>query len=504
MPKIREYNQQFEAQSQNLNSNADLMGSGLGKSVERLGGAVMNVAEANYKRQAQNEVSDLSAKFSEARAEWSVRIDEETRNGTINTDKVSQEYQDSLSKLADGIETTEGQDFFNRQSAGLGGFVLKNSARGQAAVAGAKAEESIKTTVQNNANTLMGDPSHFQEIYDSNIHAIDAQTELGTIPAAQADKLKASIGKELSLSTVVGWAQLNPDFAEKKLNSGDFDKYLDSDNKRQMFSYINQARNAKEADAVRADRLAEKAKKARTEAKLQSLFAPMVKNELSADDVIKMPDLPFATREHLISRIKQGDKEAAQGNYRLQNEMFEKMNLPETDPNRIQTPSQLLTFTGQDGSRPNMADITRMSTMLDKSPQGVQLRQDRGQVLNVVKGSGGILEKDTMGVFNSGFSSDSQRQLQRFLQDAHEEEAKVAAEGKDIHKTLYDPNSKDYIASPERLLKYKTPLHTKIESLTQAAAQDRLKEQGGSAIENDKLWKAGDTLESWKARQGGK
>lgn len=230
MPKIRSYDSpQFEFQGGSVKSNADLVPSGVGRAIEKFGNVVSDVNEANYRRQAQSEVSDLSAKFSEAHAEWATKIDEASRSGNIDTDHITSEYQDYVSKLDENIQTSEGRNFFDKQSAQLGGYVLKNSARAQAQVAGEKAVSGISNALDSSGTLLQRRPGDFQDLYKQSIDGIDAQMATGVINTKNGEKLKDFAGKELAKNAVRGLIRKSPQTAIRALDSGEFDKHIDPD-----------------------------------------------------------------------------------------------------------------------------------------------------------------------------------------------------------------------------------------------------------------------------------
>lgn len=237
MPKIRSYDSpQFEFQGQSVRSNADLSGSGAGKAMEQFGEQFSNMEESQYKRQAQNEVSDLNAKFSEARAEWATKIDEQTRDGSIDSQKLTEEYQNYTNKMSEGLQTNEGRRFFDQQSAGLGGYVLKNSARAQAVVAGDKAVSDISSSLNTSSTLLQRRPGDFQDVYQQTLHGIDAQMETGVIRQKEGEKLKILAGKELAKNAAYGLIRKSPGDAIRAMDRGDYDKYIDADNMRQLRS----------------------------------------------------------------------------------------------------------------------------------------------------------------------------------------------------------------------------------------------------------------------------
>lgn len=489
MPKIRPYDSpQFEAQSQNLRSNADLMDQSMGKTVERAGQMAMNAQEANYKRQAQSEVSDLNAKFSEARAEWTQKIDDGIRNGEIDTDKVGQDYQDYVNKMSEGIETREGQDFFTRQSANLGGYVLKNASRGQAAVAGAKAEASWQSAINNNANVLQHDPTGFSDVYQSNLDAIDSQVATGSIPAIHAEKMKIATGKELSKAAMFGWAKLSPEIAQKKLDAGEYDKYLDPDTKQQVQGYINGQSAAKDIEERRALAAQEKAAKLRSEAWQTKMLPDLVKTALPTQTILDSP----MSADDKIKWMKLADeavKNTAFDDPRVMNDLTRKINT-----GQITSVAQLAPHVGNGISVPQLEQLTKFfetSQISGAVNQYMnQQSQDRQKLMDFAQSK--IVQSGQMG----GADYYGEVGLATFMAQLKSQEEQFQKDGKPV-SSLYDPTSKDwfghqatkFMPGPQEVLKKKagftkdnTPLNV-----------DQL---------NTKIRQPGETPDAFLKRQG--
>lgn len=488
MPKIRPYdNPQFEAQGQNIGSNADLMDTGSGKALERFGDTLMNVEEANYKRQAQNEVSDLNAKFSEARAEWTTRIDESVRNGDIDTEKVTQDYQDYVNKMQEGIETNEGRDFFTRQSAGLGGFVLKNAARGQAAVAGAKAEASWQSAVNNNANVLQHDPTGFNDVYQSNLDAIDSQVATGSIPAVHAEKMKLATGKELSKAAMYGWAKLSPEIAQKKLDAGEYDKYLDPDTKLQVQGYINGQSVAKEVESRRALAARDKAQKLRSDAWQTQALPELSKGALPTQSILDSPMNP----DDKIKWLRLADeavKNTTIDDPRVLNDVTRKI-----INGQITSVAEIAPYAGKGMSITQVEQASKFfqDNRINQAYAQYQTQQtSRGKLMDVAQSK--IVESGQMG----GADYFGESGLSDFMTALQQKEEEFKKENKPL-SGLYDPTSKDYFG--HEAVKYMT------------APQDLLKKKAGftkdSALPpndpaNQKLRQPGELPDAFLKRQG--
>lgn len=238
MPKIRTYGEpQVGYQGVNVSSSASLELPGeMGRSLQRFGRQIEDMGDAVYRRQAQSEISDLNAKFAEARADWAQALDEDIRNGTVSAEKAREKYQESISKLSENIETREGREMYERQASGLGAYVTKTAVKGEAQVAGAKAVNDYMSALNTNSNLLQRRPGDFKDVYESSLETIESQVSTGALDASKAEQLRLATGKELSKNAVRGQIRISPSGAKKALDGGQYDQFLDPDTKAQLYN----------------------------------------------------------------------------------------------------------------------------------------------------------------------------------------------------------------------------------------------------------------------------
>lgn len=437
MPKIQDYSTpQYNAPTNAIESASGLAQPGsVGRAMQGFGDVVSDTANVIYKRKAQEETTDLNAKFAEARNEWATIVDEETRNGTIDSDKVSEKLREYVDGLNQDISTFEGRSMYEKESARLVSSVTISAARGQAAVAGAKAENSWRTALANNSSALMGDPSQFEDIYQSTLENIDLQVQSGVIPAAMAEKFKRQTGQELAKGAVRGWADLNPDLAQKKLDS--YDQFWDSDVKAQMQGYIDEKRRAVEVDAQRSERLQKEAQKKRAELWEQQALGKLVSNEISADDVVKSPALSADQKKEWLRLVKQRQEETLQDNPAVKNELFRRIYLPDDDPKAIRDKYQLSQYVGRGLS---VQGFTALSTQLNNSPEGKAIRDNRRQLMDYA--SARLVKKNSLGMADPR----GEELLSAFMADLQQAEDEFRKEGKNP-ADLYNPRSRDYFGN---------------------------------------------------------
>lgn len=442
MPKINDYSQnQIAAPRGRVENTTGLENAGaMGKAMAGLGGVIEDIADVSYRRQAQSELSDLNAGFAEARAEWASRIDQEFADGTLDAEKINQDFQDYMFKMNEGVQTREGRNFFERQQARLGGFVLRNATKSQAVLAGAKAAASWRESINNDGNALMSDPSSFDNIYASQIEALDAQVEIGTIAAKDAEKLKLQTGAELSKAAIRGWADFGdegPDIAEGELSSGTYDQYLTADQKTQMQGYIRQQRNANEIEKGRERAAEKRAQELASEAWQQENIEKLSKASLSTKSILKSP-MSADDKIRWMRLADESVKSKTQNDPRVYNELSRRILLPEGDPKKINSIADLSPYVNRGIS---IQDAVQLSGYVDKTPDGQSLKSNRKALMDFADAK--LVKKDPM----TGVSDpDGERSMATFQVALQAAENQLRKEGKPI-SSLYDPSSKDYFGN---------------------------------------------------------
>lgn len=439
MPKIRSYdNTQVQSSGRGLPmaGNPGAAG-GEARALQGLIGAAVDTEDKIYQRNAQNEVSELNAQFADARAEWTQRVSDDVQKGTIDTQKIDQDYADSVNKMNENISTHEGRQFFDRQSSRLRGFVLSSAARGQAQVAGQRAENDWRIALNGNGNALQTDPTGFKDTYDASLEAIDAQVQTGAMPAKIADKFKIETGTELAKSAIRGYANMNPDVAEKRLNSGEFDQYLTPDTKAQMQNYITAQKSADEIDQRRRLAADEKAKKLRSEAWQQETLPKLANGSLVTKDILSSP-MSADEKIHWMKLADEATKKNTESDPRVKNELTRRVLLPPDDPNHIDSITGLAPFVGKGV---DIKDVTEINSFMQKLPEGQNLRDNRKRLLEFADAK--LVKNDPMtGVKDP----DGEMNLSAYSVALQEKEAQMRKDGKPV-ADLYNPQSKDYFGN---------------------------------------------------------
>lgn len=500
MPKIRDYGTpNLDYQGVHQESFANLSNSGdIGRAVSNVGQAVDTVGDQVYHRQAQEETSNINANFSELASDAAQEIDQKTRDGTINAEEFKEGLQDKIDDMDQNISTRAGRNAFERNAARVKGLAVKRAARGQAAVAGEKAVDNFHTELNNHAMAITVDPSAYADHKQMMMDSLDDQVSTGVIKSpAVAERLKLQARNNLAEASVRSWAKLNPDIAEKKLYSGEYKDDLDSNSISQMQDYINKVRVAKGAEESRTEASQKRAEKAAGDAFMAQNLHGIVNGTLDSNKILDAPGLKPQFKLDLLKKVQQHSADGGGvTNPAAENDIHQRILADPSDPRKIVDESQ---FIDQVGKGLSWKTYEKLAHDIPKTPDGEAYVKDKKAALEVAKSE--ILQQGFTALGGSKYSADSQRMLQVYIEDSRKAEQQAVKDKKPL-SSLYDSNSKDYLASPERLKKYKVPYKQYFDN----QAQERLKQQpafSGSAPPPAAKFKSIEEYESSKPKGPG-
>ena len=444
MPQIRTYERQVSTPSGEVRSSASPETAGaIGQGIAKVGAALSGLEDTIHKNNVTKEVNETHVQLSKIRNDYTLRIQDETQKGTIDTQKIQQDYQEEVNKITGFASTGAGKSYFEKHSATLGFDLTRSAALAQAQVAGKKAVEQWQKSIDFNGNTLQKSPADFQDVLSSSLSAIDEQVSSGSLDSTDAEKLKRLTENEYAQQAVVGWANISPDTAKDLLEKGQFDKYLSGDQKSKLFSTIKTYKTAEGTEIERVKKLEEEKKKKISEAWEQGNLEKLHTNTISPKDILSSP-LEANRKIQWLNMMEKNLKETVQTDPSVKNELIRRIMLPDNDPNKIVDPTQLYNHVGKGLTIP---DITQMTKFLERTPEGKRLKDNRTLLLKqadatLVKRDPITGQPDPQGPYNMSLFTNA-------LIDAEE---KMRKEGKDASE-LYNPNSKDFFGN--QILKYK-------------------------------------------------
>lgn len=508
MPRIRDYDTpQLNLPEQGLSvpSTASTAGASF-RGLADVAEAGVGLSTAINQRDTQDEISDLNSAFADERAEWALKIDQQTREQSVDVAKNQEDLQARLGKLSERASTSQSRRYFDSQSARLSGFVLKNSGRGQAQVAGEKAQTSWINALNKNSVALQSDPSGFKDSYDSLLETLNEQIASGVFPPAEAEKFRSKLGSELAKSSIRGWANLSPDQAKKQLEKGTYDEYLSGDERAQMQGYIDQRQTAKEVEERRLLAAEEKAKKLAGEEWAQKALPDLTKGSLQTKAIL---DSPMSSDDKIkwLKLADESTKKQGDTDYRVYNELVSRAVLPEDDPRKIRSISDLAPFAGKGVS---IQDLEKINGFIKKLPESQNVTDNRKRLLDFARAK--LARKDS---FLGVSDPDGEQNLAFFHVALQNAEAEMREQKKSV-ASLYDPNSKEYFGNqvgkyqltPQELLQKQAGRFTReatevpnlLDVPATSSAQPPALPSGGGSVKSEKVRKPGESAAAFLKR----
>lgn len=460
MPQIQEYLPETQAQGPigGTSPNIELAGA-VGRGIENLGAQLENSGQFLHRREAQQETADEYANAADRRAQYTERVRQETQNGTLDVDKVLQDYDDETSSAGENLSTPEGKNYFERQTARTRAQILRNAQAGAGQVAANDARASYKTAIDTNSATLTRDPSpdHFKDMLDQGQETVGDLVKNGGLPAKMQGQALQEMGTQYSKAYISGLAQVNPEQARKDLDSPLFDSYLNADQRHQMSLEIDRYAAAKETEDRRTDRSVELARKAAQEKFGQDALPKLVNNALSTKDVlsaVQSGTLDWEHGERWLNMIKEGAKQDVKTDPRVKNGLIQRIVDP-NNTNPIEGPEDLMRYVGKGIS---IADFNSMNSLFNKTPEGQATQLGEKALFQSAKS---IRFKNPM---TNQYDVLGEQKYAQFMNDYVQ--AKKTAKANNISPSdLVNPNSPVYFG--KSLESYQTPLQEQLSHVSQ-------------------------------------
>lgn len=460
MPQIQEYLPQQEAQGAvgATSPNIELAGA-VGRSIENLGGAINQGGQLLHRRAAQEETADVYADFADKRAAYTAQVQQQTQDGTLDIDKLKEQYDNDTHNAGSDYSTPEARNYFERQQSRLRGHLIQMATSGQAQISANAAKGAWKLGLDKNSLAVENDPGSFEDTYNSSLESVDALISSGGLPEKMRDQAVQQMGSTLASAAVNGWAKLDPAKAKQMLDSGALDKVgdtpiLSAQTKDQLYASVQRYANAAEVEDRRTDKAIEDARKAAQEKWGSDSLPKLAQNALSTRDVmaaVKNGTIDWEHGERWINMIDQGAKKELRTDPRTKNQLIQRIADP-NNTNPIADMNDLIPFVGKGIS---ISDFNQMTSLFNKTPDGQALKSGEKNLLNTLKtvkfkndltGTQDILGEKN---FSSAWGD--------YIQ------AKNSAQTMADKKALLDPNSPTYFASDTNMAKYQTTMSQRLE-----------------------------------------
>ena len=407
------------------------------------GKSVSGIGELLQRRQEQIEVSDLNAKTASFEAEFSNAhrefISKADPTDTQAFTEFSQQWQDQLSGISEGVSTRAGQLFLERRSASMKSRMSQQMDVAQVELAKERAMVNWDTMENSYAGKLFNNPEDFDSIRaESNRMLEQFVTEQG-LDRQSAIKLGQAADRKYAVQAVRGVMDLSPEEAEAQLKSGKWDALV-GDVKSQLMGEIETHKRAREADAARAVRLREEQIRQQSRDSDSKWTTKILSKEeaVSAKDIAKDPTLLAPAKRTLVALLNSPDTKL-KDNGPHADTLFERIHLEDGHPDKIFDP-MLLTQARINGKITDN-DLKDLRKELDNrlTPEGQTESELKKSVLDAAKAL--IVKRNQFNVVEDPNRVSSYNRYKAWFM---QEYAKRRKDGKTAAE-LTNPKSKDYL-----------------------------------------------------------
>lgn len=331
--------------------NADT--GGLGSAIAKFGGQAGAVSDVIQKREAQSEITSLNSQMAQAHADFTGNLDDTLQGADPNDSNISekfmQSYDDQMGQVADNISTPEGRQYFEKANSQMRAHFQIKSMQGQAALAGDNAVQQTTDSINQYSTSLMNDPGSFESIKGLNGMAVQAMVENGVLPENAAAKLTSTANNQFAKAAVRGTISLDPNSAKQQLAGGAWDSYITGDEKYTLQREADQGISAQGIEQKRQQSVADQQKADAQTGTQNQFLQKMVNNQLSTNDVLHSNLEAFGTgsKEQFIKMIQTAQTEGIKTNPVTYQSLFNRIHLPDGDPNKITDENALNSYMGK-------------------------------------------------------------------------------------------------------------------------------------------------------------
>lgn len=498
MAEIEEYTPQVEAQGGvgSTSPNLELAGS-VGRAVERLGGAIEEGGQYIQQRKAQEETADVYAKMADQREFWTNEVQQRAQNGTLDTDKIKDDYDNATSSIGDNISTAQGKNYFERQQARVKSHVLQMAQASAAQMASAQAKGAFETGMNKDSSTLMSDPTAFEDVYNGGLESVDQLIKTGGLPEKMRDKAVQQMSSQYAMAAMKGWTDNDPDTARKMLP--ELGKFMNVAQKEQAERQIDMADRANDADDARADRAEEKAKKAGSEKWLSDNFEKLQNGALPAKDVTKAVSTGIISEEkgqQLINVIRKDATEDLKSDPSVYTDLVKRIADPQAN-NPIVSLDDVMPYVARgDIAVDGPHSLATIRKLMDTTPEGHMVKQ--GEKLLFRSATSTIRYKNPM---TQQYDMAGESKLAQFMTDYAQERDTIRASGGKL-SDLTNPSSPLYFGRPENLAKYQTSWQDQAQGIHQDRTDKALGLEDGQTPKDKAVRKKDESAADYLKRIG--
>lgn len=445
MPRILDYSAPQRGLSL-PNAQPDRIATGQeGRGLEQAGRGLMDlglgITDAVQKRQVQNDLTNVHVKMAEVTDDFTAEIDEGIRSGNIDPKEISNGLTERFNEISEGVESNQGKDTLTRHQATLRSQLMKFAVHGRASLDGDIAVENINKFWSANGSSLLKDPSSFPDKISAQREYISSLQASKQISAVKAQELNRIGEERLATDAIRGWADSNPKFAKDMLASEEY-SMVGGKLRHQLSGEIDQAIRGEEVEVERRKRVQAEALQKQQLVVQNDFLEKMSKGELTAKDILKSRLDPFGSgsKDQFIRMLKAENEKGGrlETNPQVFFELFNRVNLPDGDPNKISVEADLNEYLGNGLSYTDLGKL-RGEVSGRKTEQGQIENELKKQLFDIAKGK---LTKSNS--FTGISDPEGDERMQKFMILAYDQIAEAKKAGKPV-KDLFDPASKDYV-----------------------------------------------------------
>lgn len=445
MPKIRAYETQTQVQGP-IDSKGITVGNlGIGN----LGDSVSSLGEVLAKRNEQSEVSDVTAKFAAAHADFTSALKDQIRTADPSdknfVSNFMETYDAHAEALGEGISTAEGNRHYQQLAATYRGHFLESAIAGQAELAGEKSKQDYTGSLTNWSSSLRNDPSSLDFIKAQHDQYLNDLVSKGSLSREQAIKLKLPGDQDLAQNAIRGWIDLNPTLAKKQLSEGRWDSEINGDTKNQLLGQADQGIRAAEMERQRQLAEQQRILQKKQEVTQNGFLQKMVDGTLTDKDILNSNLDPFGSgsKEQFIQLMKAHMEHKLQDDPGTVRDLFDRIHLPDGDPKKITDENELNSYVGR-GLGLTTLQTFRGEIDGTRSEQGKIEGELKKGVIDVAKSA--LTRSNPLTGIRDPRGDEQLQKYMTFFLNQYSEQRKA---GKTANQLL-DPGSPDYLGKSIR------------------------------------------------------
>lgn len=349
MPQIRSYESQVAPvgpirQAPNVEANVQTA-----RATQQLGGAAVNLGETIQKYADMENVTELSKEISRVKADFTNKWQEALKTADPNDKEFAtrfmNEYRTAVDEVGSQVRGVAGQRFYDQAVGEMDAHFSTTVAATSAELAANRAKLNVDETISNLSASLQNSPSDFSSDLATFNASVDGLYQAGALSNLQADQLRFHGQKKLVEGAVRGWIRVDPVAAHKDLTDGKWDKYVDSDLKKQLIGEAGTEQAARRAEDARLKALEKQEKEAAEQATAKDFLERMTKNpnSVSAMEIVRSNMSEEKTRIYL-NLLETSSKNEIKKNPTLFVELLNRIRLPEGAKDKINNDDQLYEY----------------------------------------------------------------------------------------------------------------------------------------------------------------